>query len=144
MGRNINYKEVAERIQKEVGSMALVIPLVNGVQAHIGNTETDRTTSTYLIINFYYKKKKAWFPLQNKGERFIPGQEGSFIINKYAALKVKTKAIVALELNDKGTQACIDHVKRKLEAYSRVNPERVGDEVTTILTAIINELPQYL
>lgn len=97
--------------------------------------------------------RRKWH--NNKTNKWLPYKEDdAAIINKYilqspiadlpppafelSAIASRSRLHVQI-IEDKGTQACIDHIKRKLAKC-----EDADNKVKVMLKNLINELPQYL
>lgn len=142
-----DFKKIAAKIQAEVGDKAYVKAMQAGIQVKPGTGN--------FKLNFYYGKKELKYVKTdtNTVARFAAGQEGSIIINLVAIATVKQelakelKAANVIELNDKGTQACIDHISRKIETFKRVfqaDKGEVSHQTLTMMQTIKDELYQYL
>lgn len=142
-----------DRISKEASEMAQIVLLPNGVQAKVYGTK--------YVLTFYYRTKKYHLNISGSMVLFTPGREKK-VIEKYYLRQVHSNEYLAalpqnvalpihkkpenkvIELTDKGTQACIDHIKRKLETFKKVNQGKEGNQTATMLLNLTLELEQYL
>jgi len=138
------HKKNFDRITQEAGYMAKIILLKNGIQAKIKETK--------VVLTFYYRQKKYQINTSNHLADFKPGGEAK-IISFYWRGKLQDgpaperQPANVTELNDKGTQACIDHIERKIIAYQRVHLADEGEKdhaTLAMLKSLKVEFEQYL
>ena len=137
----MDFKAIALQIQGEIGiDRAIIKPLVNGIQAKLPNFD----------INFYYGQKGYKFVRSdnNFSHSFDRGQESNEILRQLSYIKksekVLSKPTNVIELNDKGTQACIDHIQRKIKTFDKIYPKKEDSAVRSMLLNLTMELTQYL
>lgn len=141
-------KDKVEKISKQAKGMAEIILLPNGVQAKIFNTK--------VICTFYYKQKKYHLNISNIYVNFTPGNEMKVISKYYKKQNHVTnftgntpayvatpinKPVVVKEVNDKGTEACINHLKKK---YAFMEANQADNKLLAMIKSLIVELEQYL
>lgn len=142
-----------DRISKEASEMAEIILLNNGIQAKVFNTKC--------ILTFYYRTKKYHLNISGAMVCFTPGKELKVIdkyfkkLNHVTNYMQNTPEFVALpinkkpqnniiELTDKGTVACIEHIKRKIEIFRKIHPDKEGSQTLAVLINLTMELTQYI
>jgi hypothetical protein len=47
-------------------------------------------------------------------------------------------------LNERGVQACIDHIQRKIKTFDKIHPQKEDSAVRSMLLNLTMELTQYL
>lgn len=139
------FDNSAKVLQKQAVEMADVRAVQYGIQARVYGTK--------IVLTFYYNQNKYHLNISGGMINFRPGKE-AHIIQKYydrqnhvtehmaasadhVALPINRKPTNIKILEDKGVQACIDHINKKAARITK-------PELATLLKTTAQELTQYL
>jgi hypothetical protein len=104
----------------------------------------------YVLTFFPYKAHKWHNNVINKWSAYKANSDED-ILKQYLAVErepepetpsaFRRQPVIVKEFNDRGTLACIEHLKLKIDTLKRVNPHPF---TITVLNALKDELQQYL
>lgn len=99
------------------------------------------------VLTFWFKKHNYGDNRTGKWLK-LPGlqtvKEIKEIISNKLLPAPEKKTNKAIFYDDKGTQACIDHILKKLAKYKELNPGKGSKELELMLLNLAGELKQYL
>lgn len=135
----MNFKQIATAIQNEIGDIAQITAMENGVQAKVRGLSYK--------INFYYKSYKYFRTDTQKSESFNRRQESAILLrllNEANAKANRPKADIKL-INDTGLDKFIEHLIAKKVTFDKQNPLKKGEinRTSHMMQILIDEAKCY-